>query len=985
MGSSPPHIPADLRKTIQTIKEIIAGTHSDEEIHATLKESNMDPNETAQKLLTQDPFHEVKRKWEKKKENASNRDYGDTQLKASSQGQGGKAGVLLERAAGRGSYLQHHNSYDVGAGRGSIITRDNKVHQNTNICSNSALPPSMTLQNEKSVAFASEGSSLPASANINRIVPNGSVAYVHPSQLSRGSWSYIIQHNRSADVKPTSASLIPTEITHSTLTSKSLQEQAVHIVEQHSTSSNWANSVSRVSSCTTDPVFVPSHDHCTPGLQRMIKNDVGTIGVWQSSSKLSTVAVSAESSSFSSNLMQLSQLTNCISHESAESMVKTSVSDKPAAVTHSILHDFDVNHPIELDGDHLSETQAFPSSFDMLGASPTRCSFLGGHFNSRSQQQSVGHQKAVGSNKDWKLKSIDRNSPPVSGVIGTSTNNIKSSEASISSVQSPSSAKLEDQAAKLQEKLEELNVRDDLHVIIPNHLQVPEADRTGISFGSFVAGFATNVSSSFANDECDKNYTDLPEASQEGEEPKEEHPSRQSKAASFVPSEGYSHHPKEYYSHCSEVYSHHLQTSTSTIENISSSTDDGQMTLSPTTGSLPKPFKQEPVAASGSQFSLLQNAMNYTNMESMTQFMQNNPYEPAESHQQDVSHLPNFPQAHDPSSSFYTRFLIPGLEGDTRFSPLVSSTSGSNYNGNHPLLWGQSGVSSQEAGNSVVPSTTDPAHVMQKSGTIQARIPPQQQPMAVFPQSVGVNTCQFPSNYLPYHQYLSALYAPGTVHGFTDNPGYSPRQSGSNYNLAAGSSYPLSAAAVKYSLSQHKPDTVSGNTLHGAFPMGYSSYSTPAGYAASPAATGGSGSSFDDIAGPQFKETNLYLPSQQAEGSRLWIQSPARDLSGMQTSSCYMSAQAQHSAYAATQSTHAAFAPRQSGHAVYTPTQSGHAVYAPTQSGHSTYARYHSMQPELAPNLDNLLHLSQGLGGASGQIGAYKEVNHGQLNWTNNF
>lgn len=98
-----------------------------------------------------------------------------------------------------------------------------------------------------------------------------------------------------------------------------------------------------------------------------------------------------------------------------------------------------------------------------------------------------------------------------------------------------------------------------------------------------------------------------------------------------------------------------------------------------------------------------------------------------------------------------------------------------------------------------------------------------------------------------------------------------------------------------------------------------------------------------------------------------------------------MSAQAQHSAYAATQSTHAAFAPRQSGQALYTPTQSGPAVYAPTQSGHSTYARYHSMQPELAPNFDNLLHLSQALGGASGQIGAYKEVNHGQLNWTNNF
>lgn len=963
MGGSPQHIPAVLRKTIQSIKEIIAGTHSDDEIYATLKESNMDPNETAQKLLTQDPFHEVKRKWEKKKENASNRDYGDTQLKASSQERGGKAGALLERGAGRGSYLQHHNSYDVGAGRGSSITRDNKVFQNTNIGSNSALSPSMTLQNEKSVAFASEGSSLTASVSINRIVPNGSVAYVHPSQLSRGSWSSIIRHKRSADVKPTSASLIPIEIACSTPTSISLQEQAVQIVEQHSTSSNWANSVSGVYSCTSDPVLVPSHDHCTPGLQRMIKDDVGTAGVWRPSSQFSAVAVSADNSSFSSNLMQLSQLPNCISHESAESMVKSSVSDKHApAVTHSILHDFDVSHPIELDGDHLSETQAFPSSSDMLGASPTRCSVVGGHFNSRSPQQPVGHQKAVGSNKDWKPKSIDQNFLPVSGVIGTSINSIRYSEASISSVQPPSSAKLEDQTAKLKEKLEELNVRDDQYVIIPNHLQVPEADRTGISFGSFVAGFATNVSSSFANDECDNNYIDLPEASQEAEERNEEHPSRQSKAASFVPSEGCSNHPKEYYSHSSEDYSHHLQTSTSAIENISSSTDDGPSNLSPTAGSLPKPFKQELVAASGSQFSLLQNAMNYTNMESMTQFIQNNPYEPADPHQQDVSHLPSFPQAHDPSS-FYTRFLIPGLEGDTRFSPLVSSTSGSNYNGNHPLLSGQSGVSSQEAGFSMVPSTTDPAHVMQKSGTIQARIPPQQQPMLVFPQSAGVNTCQFPSNYLPYHQYLSTLYAPPTVHGFTGNPGYSPRHSESNYNLAAGSSYPQSAAAVKYSLSQHKPGTVSGNTLHGAFPMGYGSYNTPAGYAASPAATGGSGSSFDDIAGPQFKETNLYLPSQQAEGSRLWIQSPARDLSGMQTSSYYnRPAQAQHSAYAATQSTHAAF--------------------APTQSGHSTDARYHSKQPGLARNLDHLLHRSQALGGASGQIGAYKEPNHGQLNWS---
>lgn len=45
-------LPARVRKTIQSIKEIV-GDHSDADIYTTLKETNMDPNETAQKLLNQ--------------------------------------------------------------------------------------------------------------------------------------------------------------------------------------------------------------------------------------------------------------------------------------------------------------------------------------------------------------------------------------------------------------------------------------------------------------------------------------------------------------------------------------------------------------------------------------------------------------------------------------------------------------------------------------------------------------------------------------------------------------------------------------------------------------------------------------------------------------------------------------------------------------------------------------------------------------------
>lgn len=49
------NLSAGVRKTIQSIKEIV-GNHSDADIYSTLKETNMDPNETTQKLLNQGSF-----------------------------------------------------------------------------------------------------------------------------------------------------------------------------------------------------------------------------------------------------------------------------------------------------------------------------------------------------------------------------------------------------------------------------------------------------------------------------------------------------------------------------------------------------------------------------------------------------------------------------------------------------------------------------------------------------------------------------------------------------------------------------------------------------------------------------------------------------------------------------------------------------------------------------------------------------------------
>ncbi|KAF7852106.1 hypothetical protein BT93_L0502 [Corymbia citriodora subsp. variegata] len=90
-------IPSGSRKMVQSLKEIV--NCPDLEIYTALKECNMDPNEAVNRLLSQDPFHEVKSKREKKKESKDT-----TELRPrgaiTTSTRGGRSGA--ERYAGRG-------------------------------------------------------------------------------------------------------------------------------------------------------------------------------------------------------------------------------------------------------------------------------------------------------------------------------------------------------------------------------------------------------------------------------------------------------------------------------------------------------------------------------------------------------------------------------------------------------------------------------------------------------------------------------------------------------------------------------------------------------------------------------------------------------------------------------------------------------------------------------------------------------------------
>lgn len=101
-----------------------------------------------------------------------------------------------------------------------------------------------------------------------------------------------------------------------------------------------------------------------------------------------------------------------------------------------------------------------------------------------------------------------------SGVSATTEALAAPTEASDKSVEDviPSA----DGASTLQRQLEDLQIQRQ-HVIIPNHILVPESERTKLSFGSFDAGFSI-TSSSVTFPENEKRSAPLSQNSQEVEE-----------------------------------------------------------------------------------------------------------------------------------------------------------------------------------------------------------------------------------------------------------------------------------------------------------------------------------------------------------------------------------------------------------------------------------------------------------------------------------
>ncbi|PKU69692.1 GBF-interacting protein 1-like isoform X1 [Dendrobium catenatum] len=875
-GFSRVSIPNNTKKMIQNIKEI-AANHSDEEIYTMLKECSMDPNETVHKLLYQDTFHEVKRKRDKRKE--SNREASDTRWRPTSQGRGGRAG--------RGNYIPRYASHDSDSRRNIVIAKENGISEGGGKGSTSPLSH-MPVATETKATTGENKSTIPILSSMSNM-PNGSIKAEHlPSDKLSFSVDSSIEGLSAVMVSKVGSSSTDGKLSLSSSDQSSLSISVV------SASGDYALS--------SEPAIFPSSDGLSLSVVGAIKGEVGT--------HQSIVDTTADINvSHDNGGSKLSFLQETIASETSHAFVNGKLKENFLGIEGAKV---------------LNTSQAASPSSSITGASSSRPS---SNYSNRSQH--TGAPIKAGPAKEWKPKSTIVNTSTVPGVFTTSAVDFRIGEAV--------NPMVIDNATKIQKKLEDLLVSDTIHVIIPDHLQVSESERSGLSFGSFDSNFS--LSMRFKNEpDREEISRESSESSGEIEENTEALPSSTVDSSKVAEENNYQ----------GDQQASIPENQTVGLEILSSISPAAENDQSKSEGSL---------ASEVLQHSVIHTAPVYSNFGLVPPMLGSHfsALESADPQAHETARLPSFivPQPFDPSTNYYASIYRPAIDGDGRFSPLLSSGAATKYNGTGAVLSAQTG---QESVSSLTFSTGSAPLVTQTAGVAQSSIASGQHPVPVFRQPAGVHISHYPPNYVHYSQYFSPCYVPppAAIHHFLGNTAAFPQQP------PPGGLFPLSTAtagtnAVKYPISQYKPATNSGPTgqPYALNPLVYGS-----------AVSGGNSAGSDDLTSSQFKDNNVFMTGQQSEGSAVWMSPPTRDISTFQAGSFYnVPPQGQPVAFASAQGGHAA--------AAFT------GIYHPTQS-----VAGGSVHP--------LLQQSQPIGGAAEMggppLGIYQQPQRASpINWINNY
>ncbi|KAI4307839.1 hypothetical protein L6164_030976 [Bauhinia variegata] len=407
-GGSRVPIPHNARKILQDIREITGKQHSDDEIYTVLKECSMDPNETAQKLLYLDTFHEVKRRRDRKKEGLSSRASEDSRPKQGGQGRGG-----------RGASGGHPSNFpDAGGGRNPTVRRENGVNHNAERGHTPSTRPVLSKSKNNAVSQV---------IRVSATAPNG------PANDSNGS------------------------------SDGSAGKTTVNSVTSASKSSSSVNDTSKQENAQPQASVAAG------------SSPVETFGLVTSRKSISSSDQLPSSESSASVPVVYSS--------SADPVLEPSISWNPS--TGGMTNRDVGSQQIAGGPNHVKGSKAVSSEVGDLQASSSEKS---GSLNSTSKPKTPNKSNEVEKNR-FSETPYSSSSSPHNGSAMRPSSSSSSQPASVNVSEVSTSVVCMQSSAELRQ-----------HVTFPNHFQVPEALKSGITFGSFDSNFGLTERSSSGTD-----------------------------------------------------------------------------------------------------------------------------------------------------------------------------------------------------------------------------------------------------------------------------------------------------------------------------------------------------------------------------------------------------------------------------------------------------------------------------------------------------
>ncbi|XP_020523434.1 uncharacterized protein LOC18422579 isoform X2 [Amborella trichopoda] len=790
-----PAIPSSARKIVQSLKEIV--NCPDNEIYAMLRECNMDPNDTVQRLLSQDTFHEVKSKREKKKEIKDTAEP-RSRIVGSATNRGGRVGAA-DRGVGRAASTPYNSSESGG-------TRPKVSYKKENGTSSlSSFSVSGMAGSSISRRSTSPSDSLPMESWVQTAsTSEASSASFQPSSRFQPAWTGAPGQVSMADIVKSGQN------SHMSLPSTTLHQGL------HAASDLSSDIPETVSHETSVPI---SHGDGWSILDQPLVN-VSLISEVSANSvayadQLSSPALHVEQGKLPASSHQLDELQ--VPEERLDIQTLAAKNSAPSSASNMQMA--------------LEDAGSAPHS-EFFDDSLFRNSVSGHSRRLTVNDQEGGDDALHMPLPDYRLPSAAED---------------------VNAAISSNAAKLQQLSLQKEEK-GALPTEDNSALVIPDHLQVPSADFSHLSFGSFGSGISAAYSVTMTTKSPQDNSEDTPVSSSEQAEMR-----------------------------TSEYHGSEQLNSTST-ENMGSRNVPGVGSYESTPISQADIMKHDAVDAAGQGHQYpFTSAPSYAFENASQVNAATYSYGHTNSQMQSLAPFSNVMQAHTSSSLG----IQPERESDMPYSPfLLTQSMPTKYSTTLSSISGPISSVPELAKANAFRMPAQPSLQTLPSTSIPTMPQQQQQHLPsvhAFSQPTALPLGQF-SNMLSY-PYLPQSYA------YLPSSAYQHAYAAGNTGFHQSPSAGQGAAGIKYSLPQYKNSVAVSSLPHSAA-AAYGSFGTnPLGSFALNSSTTSSGSTtmgYDDIVSSQYKDGSHYVPIQQNESSAVWVHGPgSRNVSAIPANTYY--------------------------------------------------------------------------------------------------